>query len=160
LERSDPLVHARRWVPVYMFFAGFAITLVTLFKGLTHVGIELSTGQSYLLAAAIGVVIALVGKFFISRIKVDPEADRAFHFATVEKVFGVLMIVTACTMAFAHGSNDVANAVGPVAAVISVAASGEIAQAAPISPWVLLLGGIGIVVGLATFGKEVMKTVG
>lgn len=160
LERRDPLSQARRWVPVYMFFAGFLITLVTLFKGLKHVGVSLSEEQSYLLATIIGLVIAIIGKIFISRIKVDPEADRAFHFATVEKVFGVLMVLTACTMAFAHGSNDVANAVGPVAAVISVASSGEISQQAPISFWVLLLGGIGIVVGLATFGKEVMKTVG
>lgn len=160
LERRDPLAQARRWVPVYMFFAGFLITLVTLFKGLKHVGVSLSEEQSYLLATIIGLVIAIIGKIFISRIKVDPEADRAFHFATVEKVFGVLMVLTACTMAFAHGSNDVANAVGPVAAVISVASSGEISQQAPISFWVLLLGGIGIVVGLATFGKEVMKTVG
>lgn len=160
LERRDPLSQARRWVPVYMFFAGFLITLVTLFKGLKHVGVSLSEEQSYLLATIIGLVIAIIGKIFISRIKVDPEADRAFHFATVEKVFGVLMVLTACTMAFAHGSNDVANAVGPVAAVISVASSGEISQQAPISFWVLLLGGIGIVVGLATFGKEVMRTVG
>ncbi|HEX6929246.1 MAG TPA: anion permease [Gammaproteobacteria bacterium] len=160
LEKSDPLLHARRWVPVYMFFAGFTITLVTLFKGLKYVGIELSTGQGYLLAAAIGVVIALIGKYFIHRIKVDPAADRDFHFATVERVFGVLMVVTACTMAFAHGSNDVANAVGPVAAVISIATSGEVGQSSPVSPWVLLLGGFGIVIGLATFGRHVMETVG
>lgn len=160
LEQRNPLEQARRWVPMYMFLAGFTITLVTLFKGLKHVGIELPTEQSYLLAAALGVVIALIGKFFISRIKVDPEADRAFHFATVERVFGVLMVITACAMAFAHGSNDVANAIGPVAAVVSVASTGEVGQASPLPNWILLLGGIGIVVGLATFGRHVMRTVG
>lgn len=160
LEKSDPLIQARRWVPFYMFFAGFTITLVTLLKGLKYVGIEFSAGQSYLLAAIIGVVIALIGKYFINRIEVDPEADREFHFATVERVFGVLMVVTACTMAFAHGSNDVANAIGPVAAVISVASSGEVGQTSPISPWVLLLGGAGIVIGLGTYGRRVMATVG
>lgn len=160
LEKSDPLVQARRWVPFYMFFAGFTITLVTLLKGLKYVGIEFSSGQSYLLAAIIGVVIALIGKYFINRIEVDPKADREFHFATVERVFGVLMVVTACTMAFAHGSNDVANAIGPVAAVISVASTGEVGQTSPISPWVLLLGGAGIVIGLATYGRRVMATVG
>ncbi len=160
LESSNPLRQARRWVPFYMFFAGFTITLVTLLKGLKYVGVELSSDQSYLLAAVIGVIIALIGKFFISRIKVDAEADREFHFATVERVFGVLMVVTACTLAFAHGSNDVANAIGPVAAVISVASTGEVGQSSPISPWVLLLGGGGIVIGLATFGRHVMATVG
>lgn len=160
LEQRDPLMQARRWVPMYMFFAGFTITLVTLFKGLKHIGIDLPTEQGYLLAAVIGLVIAAIGKFFISRIKVNPEADREFHFATVERVFGVLMVVTACAMAFAHGSNDVANAIGPVAAVVSVASTGEVGQSAALPIWVLLLGGIGIVVGLASFGRHVMTTVG
>lgn len=160
LEQRNPLEQARRWVPMYMFLAGFTITLVTLFKGLKHVGIELSTGHGYLLAAAIGIVIAVIGKFFIGRIKVDPEADRDFHFATVERVFGVLMVVTACAMAFAHGSNDVANAIGPVAAVVSVASTGEVGQSASLPIWILLLGGVGIVVGLASFGRHVMATVG
>ena len=70
------------------------------------------------------------------------------------------MIVTACGMAFAHGSNDVANAIGPVAAVISVAQTGIIAAKSTVSIWVLILGGAGIVVGLATFGFHVIATVG
>ncbi len=52
------------------------------------------------------------------------EADRDFHYANVERIFAILMLVTACSMAFAHGSNDVANAVGPVAAVVSIINSG------------------------------------
>lgn len=160
LERSDPLARARRYVPFYMFLAGFTITLVTIFKGLKHVGLDISTLNAYLLAAGTGVLIALIGAWFISRIKVDKKADKEFHFATVEKVFGVLMIVTACGMAFAHGSNDVANAIGPVAAVISVATTGIVGQQSALSPWVLLLGGVGIVIGLATFGRHVIATVG
>ena len=69
-------------------------------------------------------------------------------------------MVTACAMAFAHGSNDVANAIGPVAAVVSIVNTGEITQKAPVSIYILLLGGVGIVVGLATYGKRVMATVG
>lgn len=160
LEHKHPLNQARRWVPVYMFAAGFIMTLVTLQKGLVHIGLDLSIMYAYLGAALIGGLVAGIGWLFISRIKVDPEADRAFHFATVEKVFGVLMVITACCMAFAHGSNDVANAIGPVAAVISVAQSGEVGQAAGVPQWVLLLGGIGIVVGLATYGRHVIATVG
>ena len=143
-----------------MFLAGFTMTLVTLFKGLKHVGLELTTAQSYAIAVTTGVLIALVGKFFINRIKVDPKADKQFHFHTVERVFGILMVVTACGMAFAHGSNDVANAIGPVAAVVSIADSGVIGQKSPIPIWVLLLGGAGIVIGLATFGVRVIATVG
>jgi len=160
LSRPDPLERARRYVPYYMFLAAFVITLVTLFKGLKHVGISVSTVEAYVIAAICGAIVALVGRHFIKRIKVDKKADKKFHFHTVEKVFGVLMVVTACGMAFAHGSNDVANAIGPVAAVISVVSTGAVGQNAPIPPWVLLLGGVGIVIGLATFGRRVIATVG
>ncbi len=160
LERSDPLSRARKYVPLYIFLAGFTISLVTMVKGLKHVGLRLETGETYAIAIAVGAGIALIGKLFIMRIEVDPEADQDFRFQTVERVFGVLMIVTACGMAFAHGSNDVANAIGPVAAVISIAQSGVIGQQATVDPLILLLGGGGIVIGLATYGFRVMATVG
>ena len=160
LSRSNPLERARRYVPVYMFMAAFMITLVTLFKGLTHVGIDLTASQSYMIATGFGLLVALVGKYFISRIKVDKKADKKFHYHTVEKVFGVLMVITACGMAFAHGSNDVANAIGPVAAVISIVQHNAVGQSAVVPIGVLLLGGIGIVVGLATYGRHVIATVG
>lgn len=70
------------------------------------------------------------------------------------------MIITACAMAFAHGSNDVANAVGPVAAVVGIVESGSIAASSMVPSWVLLLGAVGIVLGLVTFGQRVMATVG
>ncbi|WP_127475266.1 inorganic phosphate transporter [Sulfurivermis fontis] len=161
LDTENPLKNAKRYVPVYIFLVGFIVALVTLTKGLKHVGLHISTGQSYLYAVITGAVTMLIGIYAISRLRFDPKADRDFHFANVEKVFGVLMIVTACAMAFAHGSNDVANAVGPLAAIISVIQSGgEVASKAAMPAWVLLLGGIGIVFGLATFGYKVMATVG
>jgi PiT family inorganic phosphate transporter len=160
LRHDDPLVRAKRYVPVYMFFAAFTITLVTILKGLSHVGLEISTRDSYLLAMVIAFCIAIVGGIVIRRVKSDPQAEKEQHFVTVERVFGILMVLTACGMAFAHGSNDVANAIGPLAAVVSVARSGQVAAQASIEPWILLLGGAGIVVGLATFGRHVISTVG
>ena len=160
LSQPDPLDRARRYVPVYIFLAAFAVTLVTILKGLTHVGLELSAGRSYLLATLIAIVVALFGKVAISRIKPDPKAEKKQHFHTVERVFGVLMVVTACSMAFAHGSNDVANAIGPLAAVINIAQTGEIGANSPIPLWVLVLGGTSIVIGLATYGRHVIATVG
>jgi PiT family inorganic phosphate transporter len=160
LSQEDPLSKAKRYVPVYMFLAAFTITLVTILKGLKHVGLMISLCDSYLLAIAIAVGIALLGAALISRIKPDPKAEKSQHFYTVERVFGVLMVVTACGMAFAHGSNDVANAIGPLAAVVSIAQSGEIASQAALPVWVLMLGGGGIVIGLATFGRHVIATVG
>ena len=160
LRQEDPLTKAKRYVPVYIFLAAFTITLVTILKGLKHVGLDMSLRDAYLLAILIAVGIALVGAAAIQRIKPDPKAEKSQHFYTVERVFGVLMIVTACGMAFAHGSNDVANAIGPLAAVISVAQTGTIAAKAALPLWVLLLGGGGIVIGLATYGRHVIATVG
>lgn len=160
LTQEDPLTQAKRYVPVYIFFAGFTITLVTLLKGLKHVGLDLSLTNSYLLATGIAVLIAIVGFIFIQRIEPDPKAEQKQHFHTVERVFAVLMVVTACGMAFAHGSNDVANAIGPLAAVISVARSGIVGAESALPIWVLVIGGGGIVVGLATYGRHVIATVG
>ena len=160
LRREDPLERARRYVPVYIFLAAFTITLVTILKGLKHVGLEISLANSYILAVGIAFSIAVVGAILIRRIEPDPKLEKKQHFYTVERVFAVLMVVTACGMAFAHGSNDVANAIGPLAAVISVAQSGLVAAESATPVWVLLLGGVGIVVGLATFGVRVIATVG
>jgi PiT family inorganic phosphate transporter len=161
LNTADPMTNARRYVPAYIFLAGFMISLVTLLKGLSHVGLELSTLESYLVAVVCGLVIMLIGIVMIRRVVFDPTADRDFHYTNVERIFAVLMLVTACSMAFAHGSNDVANAVGPVAAVVSIVASGgELAQKSPLPVWVLLLGGVGIVLGLMMYGHRVIATVG
>ncbi len=160
LHHDDPVERARRYVPVYIFLAAFAVTLVTILKGLKHIGLDLNIRDSYLVAFAISILISLVGAVFIRRIRPDKKAEKAQHFHTVERIFGVLMIITACAMAFAHGSNDVANAIGPLAAVISVAQTGIISATSSVPIWVLVLGGAGIVVGLATYGRHVIATVG
>jgi len=160
LSHSDPFERAQKFAPMYIFFTVFLICLVTLFKGLKHIGLELTTVQAYLGSAAAGLVIATIGRFFVMRIKVDKKAEKRFHYATVEKVFAVLMVITASAMAFAHGSNDVANAIGPVAAVVSVAQTGEVLQKTALPLWILVLGGAGIVIGLATYGRRVITTVG
>jgi len=160
LNTDDPIANAKKYVPVYMFATGFMIAMVTMFKGLKHIGLELSSGQSYLIAIVVGLIVMGCGIFYISRIKIDPSDDKDFHFTNVEKIFAVLMVVTACAIAFAHGSNDVANAVGPMAAVISIASEGVVAQNSAMPAWILLLGGVGIVLGLAMYGKKVIETVG
>ena len=160
INTDDPFHNAKKYGPAYVFAVSFVIVMLTMTKGLKHVGLKLSGLESLGLATLVAVMASALGFWLVRRIRIDPAADREFHFANVEKVFGVLMIFTAAAMAFAHGSNDVANAVGPMAAVISTATTGEVMQKSALPPWVLMVGGAGIVIGLATFGYRVMRTVG
>lgn len=161
INTDDPLKNAKRYVPFYMFLAGFMIALVTLFKGLKHIGLDLNFRDSFFIAVLAGIVIASVGAIIISRMKFEPDGDKDYHYANLERIFAVLMIVTACGMAFAHGSNDVANAIGPLAAVVSIVQSGgQIAGESATDVKILLLGASGIVFGLVIFGKRVITTVG
>jgi PiT family inorganic phosphate transporter len=161
LNTDNPFQQAQKFGPYYVFLLGFVISLVTLFKGLKHLDIELSVAASFGFAVLFGLFIAFIGWLLIRRVTLDPKADRKYHFASVEKIFTPMMIFSACSMAFAHGSNDVANGIGPLAAIVSVINSGgEIAQNSPLPLWILVLGGSGIVVGLATLGYRVMKTIG
>lgn len=164
LNTEDPFHNAKRYIPFYMFAVGFFLAMVTILKGLKYVlkahEVSFSFPQAMLIAAGIGILVALVGMYFLSRITQDAQADKGNRFSSVERVFGVLMIFTACSMAFAHGSNDVANAIGPMAAVVGVVKTGVVAAKSAVAPWILLVGGLGIVVGLATYGYKVMVTIG
>jgi PiT family inorganic phosphate transporter len=82
------------------------------------------------------------------------------EYLKVEKIFGYLQIMSACMMAFAHGANDVANAIGPLSAAVAILTTGLFAVDAPVPTWALTLGGIGIVIGLATWGWRVIETIG
>jgi len=161
LEKDKPFEAGKRWGPMYIFLVGFIITLVTSFKGLKHLNLDLTIGMSVLLSIVVGILTAAVGWYLMSKVEIDPVADKEFHFASLERVFAPAMIFTACAMAFAHGSNDVANGIGPMAAVVSIVKnSGDIAQNSELPLWILIVGGVGIIVGLATLGYQVMKTIG
>jgi PiT family inorganic phosphate transporter len=137
----------------------FIIGLVTLFKGLKNLRLDLAPTEALLPAAVLAVVGFALGSFFLRHVK-EGEAVPGERFGRVERVFVVLQILTACAVAFAHGSNDVANAIGPLAAITNIVENGEITQKAAVEPWMLAVGGLGIVLGLATWGHRVMETVG
>ena len=161
LNTENPFDNAKKYVPGYIFLVGFIISMVTLLKGLKHVGLTLNFQESLLYSIAIGIFIALIGSFFLRKIENTHQVRGDVVFDGVEKVFAVLMVFTACAMAFAHGSNDVANAVGPLAAIASVVQSGgDIASQSVMPWWILLLGGVGIISGLAMLGYRVIETVG
>jgi PiT family inorganic phosphate transporter len=160
LDRENPLAEARRYGPFFFFFVTFVIGLVTLFKGLKNLKLDFDLPEAMALSALVGLLGAAVGRFFLMRVRPVEGEDREERFRSVERVFVVLQIMTACTVAFAHGSNDVANSIGPLAAVIHVAQGAEFVGKATVEPWMLIVGGIGIVLGLATWGYRVMETVG
>ena len=96
-----------------------------------------------------------------SSLKPHPDYDiSSSEYSGVEKIFGYLQIMTACMMAFAHGANDVANAIGPLSAGIGAISTGVIAVKSAVPTWTLALGGVGIVIGLATWGWRVILTIG
>jgi PiT family inorganic phosphate transporter len=160
LDHPSPISQVRRWGPAYVLAVVLVIGLVTLYKGLKNLNLDFSLPVALLLSGVLAVLTAGIAAVAMRRIRVDPAADRDFHFATVERMFGVLMVASACALAFAHGSNDVANAIGPLAAVLHVHATGTVEAASPVPTGLLLVGGIGIVLGLATMGRRVMATVG
>lgn len=166
LDRDDPYHRAKQYIPYYMFLVGFMIAMVTLTKGLKNVGvtIDMGLGSSFMnavpVAALIGLVVALAGAQLLHKIHRNNPDIKPTN-ADVERVFAILMVFTACAMAFAHGSNDVANAIGPMAAIVGVLQSGgEIAAKSAIPWWILLTGALGIVIGLATYGWKVIQTIG
>ena len=161
LNTEDPFTKAKQYVPGYMFLVGFVIAMVTFLKGLKHVGLDLSFQQSIIFSIGFGIAISLLGVIFLRRVENVSTQRGDVVFDGVERVFAVLMVFTACAMAFAHGSNDVANAVGPLAAVVSIVqSSGEITAAAALPWWILLLGASGLVAGLIMLGYRVIETVG
>ncbi|MAW29576.1 MAG: phosphate permease [Gammaproteobacteria bacterium] len=157
---TDPYVAAKRFVPVYIFLAGYIVSMVTLVKGLKHIGLEVTFQQALIYSLVTAMFIALIGIYGLSRIKRVTRSEQG-DIVNLERAFGVLMIFTACAMAFAHGSNDVANAIGPLAAINSVIENGGmVGTKSSIPGWILLLGGTGIVLGLATYGYKVIRTIG
>ncbi|MBF9001617.1 MULTISPECIES: inorganic phosphate transporter [Vibrio] len=158
-DTENPLLNAKRFVPVYMFITTMVIALVTIKKGLAHVGLHLTSTEAWIWAIAVSAVVMVGGYIYISKRFSNRDNNQGFN--GVESIFSVLMVITACAMAFAHGSNDVANAIGPLSAVVATVNSmGVIGAKSEIAWWILPLGGVGIVVGLATLGHKVMATVG
>ena len=159
LNKSNPVHQIRKYGPAFFFFVFFIIGLVTLFKGLKHINLDLDLMEALAGSVALGLIGSGLGAFFIRRVQIG-ETDPDHRFDQVERIFVVLQILTACAIAFAHGSNDVANAIGPLAAIVNALENVDLTAKTPIAPWMLAIGGLGIVIGLATWGYRVMETIG
>lgn len=159
--RKDPLAKAKIYTPFYLFLIGGVLSFITVFKGLNHFDIKLNLVQDLMVTLFSSVLLTVIGMWFIRRI---PEAEvmrRRDRFKQVEKYFAVLMGLTACAMAFAHGANDVSLAVGPLTIIHSlVSHPGQSFAADNYPAWIILLGCVGVVTGLLMYGRKVIETVG
>lgn len=159
--KKNPLAKAKIYTPFFLFLVSCVLTYMTVFKGLDHFDIHLnklvSTGL-FLLCTAI---ITLFGMIAIRLIPEKEMLRRHERFIQVEKYFAVLMALTACAMVFAHGSNDVSLAVGPLSIIHTLVKQSH----EPFSPtnypnWIILLGCVGVLTGLLMYGRKVIETVG
>jgi PiT family inorganic phosphate transporter len=156
LATRDRVRAVTRLAPLFAGITVALIVLATVYKGLKNLNLEFPLPQALLLSLACGMLGG--GLFYFAACRKEPERFR--HLQHIEGVFMYLQIATAAYVAFAHGANDVANAIGPLAAVFAIIQNGVIALKVPVPLGILLLGGSGIVIGLATWGYRVMKTVG
>lgn len=159
-----PLEAAKKGMPFLYFIVVTTLSLLLLFNGLENLHLDLSLGNALLLSLLIGCGAALITYRQMQKIapivETEDFARSGEEFNYIEKMFGTLQILSACLMAFAHGANDVANAIGPLSAAILVLRQGTIAVTAEVPTWALALGGTGIVIGLATWGWRVIETIG
>ncbi len=161
IYRSEfPATHLKRVVPLATGMVFFLLALSMLYKGLKRLSLDLEVGQAFLMATVIGVIAAGIAHMILRRRKLENSKSLSKRIRQTEPIFAVLQVITACYMAFAHGANDVANSIGPLAAVVSVVQTGVIAKESVVPLWVLALGGVGIIIGLATYGHRVMATIG
>lgn len=156
LFKKHFILQAKRWAPVWVALALVMISLSFLYKTPVGKGLELHWSMSLLVAGAIGVFAWLLGRIFVSRIVIDEEEGAE----GVERIFRKMQVGTSCYVALSQGANDVANAIGPVAAIYLIAKEHQLLAKADVPMSMLVLGGFGIAVGISLLGHKVMKTVG
>lgn len=160
-RRSTPFFYAKRYAPIYLFLIGASFSLAALVRGLKRLHIHLSSADTFEITVGVGLIVMLFGTLLVRRIKLQPNPSRHHHFQKAEKVFKVLMVFTACAMVFAHGSNDIAIAIGPLMAIFDLLNQNENqTMAQHITYNITLLGCSGAVLGFLMYGRNVIATVG
>ncbi len=152
---DNKLESAKKFVPILIAIMGWAFSTYIIVKGIKKlIKIE------FPIALSIGLVIAIAIYFIVKPIINRQIKDLSEDRKDINKLFTMPLIFAAILLSFAHGANDVANAVGPLAAVFDALSSMQVSAKASIPIWVMLVGGIGISIGLALFGPRLIKTVG
>lgn len=142
------------YVPIFAAFGGMLIAGMLIFKGLKHMQLGLSNIDNYLIIGMIGATIWLVTAIFTKTLK-GKSLDKSTFL-----LFSWMQVFTASGFAFSHGANDIANAIGPFAAVMDVLRTGDIGSNAAVPTIAMVTFGVALIVGLWFIGKEVIQTVG
>ncbi|MBT6602319.1 MAG: inorganic phosphate transporter [Nitrospina sp.] len=159
-RRRNPLLYAKKILPYMIFLVCVILANAMFYKGLKNLYLDLSFAKAMFYSIIFGVIGFLVSKPLAKKIPDVPKKEIHNQLEATENIFKYLQITTAFYIAFAHGSNDVANAVGPLAAVFSILESGTVAMKVAMPSWILALGGGFIVFGLLIWGRRVMETIG
>ena len=158
LNRRNPLKYAKKFLPFYVGTSSMITIYITVSKGMNHLGIDLVELYEIILTLILSSLITFISLLMLKKIPVPHDDEVPYDYRRVEKYFGILMILTACSMAFAHGANDVANAIGPLAVVVDLVHGIPSHHTMPF--WILLVGAMGIIVGLVTYGYKIIITIG
>ena len=167
--KDNKIQAAKKWVPLFVAIMAWAFTTYLTLKGLKHIWGDIVNILSFLphtkkptfeVASIFGIIVA-ISIFFIVKIHITKNAKNLNNNReAINILFTIPLIFSAILLSFAHGANDVANAVGPLAAINDAVMSGGISSKAGIPFWVMAIGGLGISVGLALYGPKLIKTVG
>ncbi len=160
LGAENPFRAAKRYVPFYLFLVGIILSMMTVLKGLDHFHIHHNAASSIIIVFLSAVAVFLAGLYAMKRVRLKVKLNRHTQYLYIENMFSVLMAFTACAMVFAHGSNDVAIAVGPVTGVVSLVWKGHTMQNGGVLMSMLLMGCFGVLLGLFMYGRKVIATVG
>lgn len=153
--QSDVIAAARRVVPILLGLMGWLFAAYLLIKGVNKL-VKLDIWVALGVSAACGVMVMLYTQRWVARRVIGLPQDRT----GVNRLFTVPLICAAALLSFAHGSNDVANAIGPLAAIYDTLTTASIGTAAAVPLWIMLIGALGLSVGLALYGPRLIRTVG
>jgi PiT family inorganic phosphate transporter len=154
-HKEDTLESAKKVVPFLIALMSFAFITYLALKGIKKI-VKLDITTALFIGAITGIVTYFIVKPLI--IKASQQLSNGTN--DINKLFTIPLIFAAALLCFAHGANDVANAIGPITAIYEALQSGEIAQKATIPLWIIVVGALGIAIGLATYGPKLIKTVG
>lgn len=152
---EDKLAAARYWVPILIGIMAGAFAAYLAIKGLKRI-VDISLGGAVLIGLAMGLAAWAASRPLIRRQSEGQENRKK----TLKKLFSLPLVVSAALLSFAHGANDVANAVGPLAAIVHAVQDGGVGGQVGIPLWVMVVGALGISFGLVLFGPKLIRLVG